>query len=115
MCDACENFEQLVNNARQDKKARFAQAFFNFRRYYLFPLAIGCLLANTVADRLYPGITPTSPEAASWVMVWLGIAICFTAVAGYFTRKNRDFDSQRFYYLEALRQTYHKRHKEGHA
>lgn len=110
-----DNFERLVEQARQNKKTRFAQGFFNVRRYYLFPLAIGCLVANTVADSLYPAITPASPDATSWVTLWLAITISITGAAGYFTRKNRDFDSQRFYYLEALRKTYEQQSKDSHA
>lgn len=94
-------FRQHLENARQDKKLRVKQTFFNIRMYYVLPFLLSMTVANLVAHTLY------NPKEAivGWVTAALGSTIVLMPLAYWLFGRNKSFDRQRFYMLDALQKT----------
>jgi hypothetical protein len=100
-----DEFESALQShlveVKRSRKQRFKQGFSSFRAMYLFPLAVGMVPGKLLADCFFSAQT----EPTGWLAVAYGTAILVCPFMFWHVRKDKQFESQRVFYTEALRRT----------
>lgn len=101
MDDFEARFRAHLEEAKTKKGLRAKQAFFNFRTFYLLPVALSAALAKPIADVFFSA----HAEQGKWLLLAYGAAMALTPLIGKRLWKDKAFDSERVYLLEALKET----------
>lgn len=101
MEDFEKRFRTNLESAKQNRKIRLKQTFFNIRMYYLLPVIMSMTVANFLAHSLFNG----KQQPIEWMVAAFGTTFVLLPFAFRLFRKNRDFDMERFYMLDAMQKT----------
>lgn len=96
-----ERFYHHLGAARQQRAIRFKQIFYNVRIFYVLPVVLSMTVANFVAHAFFNG----KIEPIEWMATAFGVTFLLFPFAYRFLRKDMTFNRERYYMLEALKQT----------
>lgn len=94
-------FQTHLDAARQKRSLRLKQKFFNARMFYLLPIMLSMTISNFVAHALFNG----KSQPIEWMATAFGMTFVLMPLAYRFMRKDMTFDRERYYMLDALKQT----------
>lgn len=94
-------FHQHLEAAKSKRRLRLKQGFFNLRMFYLLPVLLSMTIANTFAHSLFNG----KSQPIEWMATAFGITFLLLPFAFRFLRKDMMFDKDRFYLLDAIKET----------
>lgn len=96
-----QRFFHHLGTARQQRSIRFKQIFYNARMYYVLPVVLSMTAANFIAHAFFNG----KSEPIEWMATAFGVTFLLFPFAYRFLRKDMTFNRERYYMLEALKQT----------
>lgn len=99
--DSEQRFYHHLGTARQQRSIRLKQILYNARMFYVLPVILSMTIANFVAHAFFNG----KNEPIEWMATAFGVTFLLIPFSYRFLRKDMTFNRERYYMLEALKQT----------